>query len=729
MEDLPSCTKQEDCNSIPLTYCNTTSGKCECMLNFMPLANPTAGCTPAQCNPNSAPAGVCGAGLVCVGGSCVSSACLDYSASGCHLCASSPALDSEPSSLPEGRSCRSGQAKHNLKAPCGACSASCPSGTCTTPNTYCLPNPSDPTVWSCQAATSCSSAADCPDPNMCCLDGGCVAPVCSGTCVGPCPAGQVCSMTFNPPPNPPTFQCRKVQCDANHRGSAYSCPQGKECTDEGTCAYSCKALGWVCGSPPTPSTGPTSCGTCPTGYQCEKTAPKGQCIGQHGNCLPRQCGPAGSGCPACPTGMTCGGEASGWPRFCIPTNAASWNQQVLMNMVASPRSCPDYISHFDSLAASQFDCYQNAAAVAIGGGNELWKVEAYNPADHTAILTYNGASPAKVEVQTAGRVHSIVPKTHMVKGDRLHIPVAPHLQDHHWPLEVTHRRGDGTGGRLLVSKGMKPGSVLSTNGVALGDPIVQGIASTMPIGLTVPGSQEIMPGNYGNLENQTNLQVLYATSNVKDAMSPSQCGISVDHDSLCDAFGGGIPCQPGTVPVPVSGATREDAWLATPPDLVSKGAPPYFSVWSCAYQNTCPDGWYNDVYYTDDAKPHFGCNRVPLPSEGQLCHYDLFTSPGDHCKTRGCASGDAATQWAAGPHYQLSWCDHGNGTSCNTMYVKDLWSDNVPVGYVYTNANGTKGICKTAGGCTDIARCWKGSETSASPYTKTWHPVDDSHCS
>jgi len=211
MEDLPSCTKQEDCNSIPLTYCNTTSGKCECMLNFMPLANPTAGCTPAQCNPNSAPAGVCGAGLVCVGGSCVSSACLDYSASGCHLCASSPALDSEPSSLPEGRSCRSGQAKHNLKAPCGACSASCPSGTCTTPNTYCLPNPSDPTVWSCQAATSCSSAADCPDPNMCCLDGGCVAPVCSGTCVGPCPAGQVCSMTFNPPPNPPTFQCIPVR--------------------------------------------------------------------------------------------------------------------------------------------------------------------------------------------------------------------------------------------------------------------------------------------------------------------------------------------------------------------------------------------------------------------------------------------------------------------------------------------------------------------------------------
>ena len=121
--------------------------------------------------------------------------------------------------------------------------------------------------------------------------------------------------------------------------------------------------------------------------------------------------------------------------------------------------------------------------------------------------------------------------------------------------------------------------------------------------------------NYGNYNNQTELQVLFAgDDSEQQSVNPNICTTGMtDPTNHCRVTKGGAPCYTGLVPVNLTG------WKDTPTteNFTPASSQKYYSVWSCAEpsERLCPQGYQQGVKYISNPKGwKFGCVRMPPPA-------------------------------------------------------------------------------------------------------------------
>lgn len=835
-----SCTSPGDCENYPGHMC--VQGNCTCPQNFTSASNPTDGCVAAQCSFKH-PGGYCtGFAERCFNGVCTTSVCESYESAGCFTCnprsdwgsndcgqeddvksafnhcmveaaqtyrgdarnmrlAECNCIDSRVShyTAPYGNltTCTDANSvlqnmanlANNLQCktvrsgtsfvskaldsealggdPTAPCSSTNQQGICPK-NTYCLPDPGDPSNYSCQDAPSCTDNDDCTWGTCCDTKSNlCLPRACTSACPqGFCAPGSLCVFGGH---------CYHTDCSSKNPDGL--CPPYQTCVD-GNCAYTCETLNYSCGPLPSPNGGVTSCGTCPDGFVCDTTSMAHHCVPNNQKCDASKgmCGTASQGCSPCPPGYVCGGEDGAWPRYCIPNTPIKYSQTKLMETLTNGNAmtCPDYLAFGDSMATKVNECFINRLAIPLSSSSSTFSVQAKTP--HSLIVRLDKKVEGKtpVHVQTLGGGRLLVHPTHLGHQDSLTIPIHS-VEAFEHPIELVE--GGETSKINLDSA--QVGTTASPHDLIVGDSIVQGIATAMPVALREKGTAIYMPpSGDGNIPNQTSLQVLFADDNVRHYMSPSVCGVSPkvpcqgtgnyydeptcggncttpskyfsDTGYFCDAatstctpcsdnttndfcsqFGGGIPCQPGTVPILVSGNGPETGWYKTPSALTKEGAPPNFSLWSCGQTQSCPDGWEWGGAVGSDNKFHWGCKRVPLPGAVRMCRYNTGSAG---CDRESCQD-DAA--WKELNMYNNNHCGtHGSDlTSCSRAYVQDNWPGDIPHGFIYPayDSSGKDGWhykpCLKQSGCpkSDMVRCWTGNDDDS---VVTWSalPNDSSRC-
>lgn len=216
------------------------------------------------------------------------------------------------------------------------------------------------------------------------------------------------------------------------------------------------------------------------------------------------------------------------------------------------------------------------------------------------------------------------------------------------------------------------------------------IAQSMPVSFdnnaispSHTSQTSVVPGNYGNTSNQTNLQVLFAYDDASLAtMNPQVCGADPSA-SICADLGGGLACEPGTSPVNVF-----DEWYLVPNGVKDKypkeTLPSYFSVWACKYRpEACPQGWNKAIVNVGSAtSPKFiyGCRRTSLPAYGAACYNKQIP---DTCHTGTCRG-------TLGGTFYENHCNFKGGSSvqCGRYSIEDtLLADSpIPSGFIYPQA-------------------------------------------
>ncbi len=447
-----------------------------------------------------------------------------------------------------------------------------------------------------------------------------------------------------------------AQCTNSTNGQ---CPVGKVCqstTADGKTSYACVPVGPVCSDS-------VPCGTCPTGYQCEA-----------GTCMKK---------PACVpdcTGYTCGKDpVCGQPcGTCDPPNVCKNGK------TCEPPGDAGCLGSNCGTAPDGSKCGflgQNGAA----GGC---------PPNTTCSQDTGGSFPYQcvVNLGSLGSAKDLL--------DNILTPVGcpNYLNFTEWKSgavcykhAVTETITGVDGTSYPIGHGIIP-SVASGNVIAFDAAAISG---------TMGG---FVGGNYGNLPNQTNLQILFAaTPDEMAIMTPEVCNNSAVY-SACASLGGGLPCQTGASPVMLS-----SGWLKTPFTTKNgKTFNPYFSIWGCAHKAVCAPGWAPSIVQVKsgtDEKYVYGCARVPKPtSGGDMCKWKATVPISSECHTTGC--GDDANM---NPIYYSVRCHQGSDpTDCTKTHLTDIWGTNVgniPSGYLYPSTSGDIVRCTTSTSGTGVQGC------------------------
>lgn len=243
-----------------------------------------------------------------------------------------------------------------------------------------------------------------------------------------------------------------------------------------------------------------------------------------------------------------------------------------------------------------------------------------------------------------------------------------------------------------------------------GQPFITSIAASDPLAFYMPAigggdpTSGVVPANYGNIPNQTNLQILMSFDpNAANYASPTMCGATDAIESPCIPLGGGLPCTSGTKAVTVP---NPDTWYQVPAEVMTSlkkkfskvDIPPYFAVFACKHSEFCPQGFQRDVlgmFGSEKGKgPQpadppiytYGCKRIPLPIAGEMCRYSS-----DHmsCSHENCSAQFPQNLYDTECHHDSSGSYGGTGlTMCGEFTATDKWVGPVPGGYFYV-PNGT----------------------------------------
>lgn len=250
------------------------------------------------------------------------------------------------------------------------------------------------------------------------------------------------------------------------------------------------------------------------------------------------------------------------------------------------------------------------------------------------------------------------------------------------------------------------------NPLKKGGSLVQNIAASNPIAFYTPaidlGDAEagVVPANYANLANQTNLQVLMSneTEITKlNNLTPTLCAASGSIQSPCGPLGGGMACAPGTAPIMLP---SPGSWFYVPAAVKkslqakfeNQNIPKVFGFFACKHSEFCPKGYQKDINAvyppgsTSLTKPTYvyGCRRIPLPLFGEMCRY---SSDNMDCSHVDCSSEYPANEWSTECHTDSRW-SHGwtGATMCGRFTAWDELAQggqNVPGGFFYVpNGNG-----------------------------------------
>lgn len=273
------------------------------------------------------------------------------------------------------------------------------------------------------------------------------------------------------------------------------------------------------------------------------------------------------------------------------------------------------------------------------------------------------------------------------------------------------------------------GKVINTGGSIIGNllphvPLVFNKASVSNAHPSYVG------GNYGNLPNQTNLQVFVVEvpvsisnktdlSNILNSFTPDSC-----NGGACSALGGGMPFIYGLR------GKRLTPWIIVPVDLVksystsSSSSDPktifYFSIWAgdpSVIQ--CPQAFMPSVAYDPTSKSYvYACARIPPKAPTHAC---------TKCGNNYCAecSGSNVEEVS----YFLTNCPKSNNTNA-TVRDEIWWNASIPNplpskprvvnGFIY---NGNK-ICDKNDCSTDLIPKYASMATNLDDVTMSWLPED-----
>ena len=183
--------------------------------------------------------------------------------------------------------------------------------------------------------------------------------------------------------------------------------------------------------------------------------------------------------------------------------------------------------------------------------------------------------------------------------------------------------------------------------------------------------------NYGNYNNQTELQVLFAKDDAEQkTVNPNICTTGFDPSNHCRATRGGAPCYTGLVPTNLTGWNETPTTTRFTPATSQK----YYSIWACSEpaERSCPTGYRQGAKYINNPNGwKFGCMRSPPPE----------IPIDDQC--------DAC---------DMSQSLYGPITGCNRNAVQYTNSnvENVYYGTIYYNYDkGGWQQCKNVNGCPD----------------------------
>lgn len=266
------------------------------------------------------------------------------------------------------------------------------------------------------------------------------------------------------------------------------------------------------------------------------------------------------------------------------------------------------------------------------------------------------------------------------------------------------------------------------------EPFIKNMAGELPIAFNRNAAgnglgDTYVGTNFGNYNNQTELQVLFASESDKDHMSPYACAPPNSiSDPYCTGRGSGAQCYPGLTPVMVSNGWTETASIGSlNPDPVNQK---YYSVWGCSANPMCPEGYVQQTNMVN-GQWTYGCTRVPPPpvANDDLCKYRAVPA--------GCEvdTSNVCNDQFSDLGYDITCCAGSLPTTCNSSRATDSFSKIYP-GMMYLASNGTTSggynktkweMCSDPNGCDPSNRVkvwtrWHDDEIT------TWTPGTSDTC-
>lgn len=294
-----------------------------------------------------------------------------------------------------------------------------------------------------------------------------------------------------------------------------------------------------------------------------------------------------------------------------------------------------------------------------------------------------------VDTDCAGSAATLMNSVlHQLDGCPSYFPDNPHMPKNCYfnavSQDITAPGTVNPEGTTTITKGSSliqqfpPGAVIQFDRTAL--------SNTPQLGILFLGQ------SFTGLPKQTNLQVLMAYEDQVATITPQMCmpaRVEGGAPGPCEQLGGGLPCEPGSVPV------RITPWMETK-NFQKPGKtafPPYFSVWSCqTHYGQCWPG-YSPQIVEVDGHITYGCTRNPVPNV-EVCKNHLTMFYGDCVATGACDWSKVLTDSqfsfdsssCGGKHISRTTACNPGTRGRQAAIQDNLYNTLVPPGHIYPNA-------------------------------------------